>query len=391
MPEAVIVEALRTPIARGKQIIGELSGLHAAELLAKSYQGVVEKAGLDYADIDQVYSGCVTQAGEQSNNIARNAWLSMGKDYSAGCTSVDTQCGSAQAANHLVQALIAAGQINIGIAAGVEAMSRVGLGANAYNGPGFFQTADWPWDSTPDQFQAVERIVKNRGLTRADVDAFACESQRRAKVAWEEGRFDSQIIPVEAPVLGEDGQPTGEMRTVTRDQGLRDTTVESLAGLNPVAEGGVHTPGNSSQISDGSAAVLWMSADEAKARGLKPRARIITGVVEGTDPYYLLDGPVDATARLFKNSGMGMGDIDLFEINEAFAAVVLSWAQVYNADMSKVNVNGGAIAIGHPVGSTGARLITTALHELERQDKTTALISMCCGASIGTGTIIERI
>ena len=391
MPEAVIVEAVRTPIARGKQIIGELSGVHAAELLAKSYQGLVERAGLDYADIEQVYSGCVTQAGEQSNNIARNAWLSMGKGYSTGCTSVDTQCGSAQAANHLVQALIAAGQIDIGIAAGVEAMSRVGLGANAYNGPGFFQTADWPWDSTPDQFQAVERIVKNRGLTREDVDAFACESQRRAKVAWEEGRFDSQIIAVEAPVLGEDGQPTGEMRTVTKDQGLRDTTMETLAGLNPVAEGGVHTPGNSSQISDGSAAVLWMSADEARARGLKPRARIITGVVEGTDPYYLLDGPVDATAKLFKKSGMNMGDIDLFEINEAFAAVVLSWAQVYNADMSKVNVNGGAIAIGHPVGSTGARLITTALHELERQDKSTALISMCCGASIGTGTIIERI
>jgi acetyl-CoA C-acetyltransferase len=391
MSEAVIVEAVRTPIARGKQIVGELSGVHAAELLAKSYQGLVERAGLDYADIEQVYSGCVTQAGEQSNNIARNAWLSMGKGYSTGCTSVDTQCGSAQAANHVVQALIAAGQIDIGIAAGVEAMSRVGLGANAYNGPGFFQTADWPWDSTPDQFQAVERIVKNRGLTREDVDAFACESQRRAKVAWEEGRFDSQIIPVEAPVLGEDGQPTGEMRLVTKDQGLRDTTMETLAGLNPVAEGGVHTPGNSSQISDGSAAVLWMSADEARARGLKPRARIITGVVEGTDPYYLLDGPVDATAKLFKKSGMNMGDIDLFEINEAFAAVVLSWAQVYNADMSKVNVNGGAIAIGHPVGSTGARLITTALHELERQDKSTALISMCCGASIGTGTIIERI
>lgn len=391
MPEAVIVEAVRTPIARGKQIVGELSGVHAADLLAMSYKGLIEKVGLDYPDIEQVYGGCVTQAGEQAGNIARNAWLAMGKNYSTGCTSVDAQCGSAQAANHLVQALIAAGQINIGIGAGVEAMSRVGLGANVYNGPGFFQPPNWPWDSTPDQFQAVERIVKNRGLSREDVDAFACESQRRAKVAWEEGRFDSQVISVQAPVLGEDGQPTGEMRTVSRDQGLRDTTMESLAGLKPVAEGGVHTPGNSSQISDGSAAVLWMSADEAKARGLKPRARIICGVVEGTDPYYLLDGPVDATAKLFKKTGMNMGDIDLFEINEAFAAVVLSWAQVHKADMSKVNVNGGAIALGHPVGSTGARLITTALHELERQDKTTALISMCCGASIGTGTIIERI
>ncbi len=391
MPEAVIVEAVRTPIARGKQIVGELSGVHAAALLAKSYQALVERAGLDYADIEQVYGGCVTQAGEQSNNIAHNAWLSMGKNYSTGCTSVDTQCGSAQAANHLIAALVQSGQIDIGIAGGVEAMSRVGLGANAYNGPGFFQTADWPWDSTPDQFSAVERIVKKRGLTREDVDAFACESQRRAKVAWDEGRFDSQIVPVEAPILGEDGEPTGETRMVTKDQGLRDTTMESLGGLKAVAEGGIHTAGNSSQISDGSAAVLWMSAEEAKARGLKPRARIISGVVEGTDPYFLLDGPVDATNKLFKKTGMNLGDIDLVEINEAFAAVVLSWQRVFEADMSKVNVNGGAIAIGHPVGSTGARLICTALHELERQDKSTALIAMCCGASIGTGTIIERI
>ena len=391
MAEAVIVEALRTPIARGKPIVGELSGLHAATLLAAAYRGVVEKAGLDYADVEQVYAGCVTQAGEQSGNIARNGWLSMGENYSTGCVSVDTQCGSAQAASHLISSLIADGQIDIGIAAGVEAMSRVGLGANVYNGPGFFQPADWPWDSTMGQFESAERIAKNRGLTRQDVDEFACESQRRAKVAWEEGRFDSQIIPVEAPILGEDGEPTGETRMVTRDQGLRDTTVESLSGLKSIEEGGIHTAGNSSQISDGSAAVLMMSAEEAKARGLKPRARIITGVVTGTDPYYLLDGPIDATNLLFKKSGMNMSDIDLFEINEAFASVVLSWAQVMKADMSKVNVNGGAIAMGHPVGSTGARLITTALHELERQDKNTALISMCCGAHIGTGTIIERI
>jgi len=391
MHEAVIIEAVRTPISRGKQIVGELSGVHAAELLAMSYAGVVEKAGLDFEDIEQVISGCVTQAGEQAGNVARNAWLSLGKNYSTGASSIDTQCGSAQAANHLISALINAGQINIGIAGGVEAMSRVGLGANVYNGPGFFQPPSWPWDSTPDQFSAVERIVKNRGLTRTDVDEFACESQRRAKVAWDEGRFDREVLHVQAPVLGEDGQPTGEMRTVTKDQGLRDTTMEALGSLKPVTEGGIHTPGNASQISDGSAAVLWMSADEARARGLKPRARIITGVVTGTDPYYLLDGPVDATKLLFEKTGMNLDDIDLVEINEAFAAVALSWQRVYNADMSKVNVNGGAIAIGHPVGSTGARLITTALHELERQDKTTALITMCCGASIGTGTIIERI
>ena len=391
MAEAVIVEALRTPIARGKQIVGELSGVHAAHLLAASYRGLVEKAGISYEDVEQVYAGCVTQAGEQSNNIARYGWLSLYKNSSTGCVSVDTQCGSAQAANHLVSSLVADNQIKIGIAAGVEAMSRVGLGANAYNGPGFFQPSDWKWDSTMGQFESAERIAKNRGITRQDVDAFACESQRRAKIAWAEGRFDSQIIPVEAPILGEDGKPTGQTRIVTRDQGVRDTTLEGLANLKVIHEGGIHTAGNSSQISDGSAAVLWMSKEEALARGLKPRARIITGVVTGTDPYYLLDGPIDATKLMFKKTGMTMNDIDLFEINEAFAAVVLSWARVMNADMSKVNVNGGAIALGHPVGSTGARLITTALHELERQDKNIALISMCCGAHIGTGTIIERI
>jgi acetyl-CoA C-acetyltransferase len=391
MTEAVIVEAVRTPIARGKPIVGELNGVHPAALLAKAYAGALERAGVAMEDVGQVYAGCVTQAGEQSNNLARNAWLSMGKNWTTACTTVDTQCGSAQTSTHIIDALIKAGQINIGIGAGVECMSRVGLGQNAYHGPGFFQTVPWPWDSVPNQFEMVERIAKNRGLTRDDVDAFALESQRRAKVAWEEGRFDREIISVEAPILGEDGKPTGEMRTVTRDQGVRDTTLEGLSGLKPVHEGGIHTPGNSSQISDGAAAVLMMSAEEAKARGLKPRARIISGVVAGADPYYLLDGPVNATEQLFKKTGMNMGDIDLFEINEAFAAVVLSWAKVFNADMSKVNVNGGAIALGHPVGSTGARLITTALHELERQDKNTALISMCCGSSIGTGTIIERI
>lgn len=391
MPEAVIVDAIRTPIARGKPIVGELNGLHPATVLGKVYAALVERNQLSYEDVQQVYAGCVTQAGEQSNNIARNAWLAMGKNYSTGATSVDTQCGSAMAAIGTVHGLISSGQIEVGIGAGVEVMSRVGLGANAYNGPGFFQTADWPWDSTLNQFEAAERIAKNRGITRDDVNALAVESQRRAAVAWDEGRFDSQVIGVEAPILDEEGNPTGETRMVTKDQGLRPTTMEGLEGLKPVTEGGIHTAGTSSQISDGAAGVLLMSAEEAKARGLKPRARIVTATVSGADPYYLLDGPVDATRDMFKRTGMNMGDIDLFEVNEAFAAVVLSWAKVYDADMSKVNVNGGAMALGHPVGSTGARMLATALCELERQDKNTALLTMCCGASIGTGIIIERI
>ncbi|MEM9254975.1 MAG: steroid 3-ketoacyl-CoA thiolase [Pseudomonadota bacterium] len=391
MREAVIVEAVRTPIARGKPGVGDLHDYHATKLLALSYQEILNRTGLEMSDVDYLAAGCVTQAGEQAGNIARNAWLTMGKDFTTGGTTLDNQCGSAQTANHVISAMVGSGSVNIGIAAGVEAMSRVGLGANVYNGPGYFVPEDWPWDSTPDQFSSAQRIADNRGITREMADELAFNSQARAKKAWQEGRFDREVFEVQAPVVGDDGKPTGETRTVNRDQGLRDTTKDGLAGLNPVMDGQIHTPGNSSQISDGSAAVLWMTAEEAKARGLKPRARILADCVVGTDPYYLLDGPVDATAVLFKKTGMNLNDIDLVEINEAFASVVLSWASVYDADMDKVNVNGGAIALGHPVGSTGARLITTALHELERADKTTALIAMCCGSSVGTGTIIERI
>ena len=391
MTEAVIVDAVRTPIARGKPVVGELSGVHAVDLLAMSYRALLERNGLDPVDVQQAIAGCVTQAGEQSNNIARNGWLALGENWQTGALTVDAQCGSAQAANHLVAGMIGSGQIEVGIAAGVEAMSRVGLGANVMNGPGYFRNPGWSWESCENQFQAAERIAARRGITRGDVDALACESQRRAAAAWEAGAFDRQVVPVTAPVLGEDGRPSGESREVSRDQGLRATTVEALAELKPVLEGGMHTAGNSSQISDGSAAVLWMSADEARARGLKPRARIVAGVTVGTDPHYLLDGPVDATQALLERSGMTLNDIDLVEINEAFAAVVLSWARVFEADMARVNVNGGAIALGHPVGSTGARLIGTALCELERRDRQTALITMCCGSSLGTGTIIERI
>ncbi|MEB2345128.1 MAG: steroid 3-ketoacyl-CoA thiolase [Deltaproteobacteria bacterium] len=391
MREAVIVEALRTPIARGKMGKGDLSGLHSTQLLAKVQFALCEKAGIDPGDVEQVIGGCVTQAGEQSNNIARNAWLSAGKSFTAGATTVDTQCGSSQQANHLVRALVTAGSIDIGVACGIEMMSHVGLGANVIHGPGFFQTPNWPWDQAPSQFEAAERIAKNRGITREDVDRFALASQEKAAQAVAEGRFDREILPVEAPVLDDAGAPSGKTRVVTRDQGLRPTTLEGLAALAPVLPTGMHTAGNSSQISDGASGVLWMSAEKARALGLRPRARIVQDVVVGTDPYYLLDGPIDATEALFRKTGMKMSDIDLFEVNEAFAAVVLSWAQVTGVDMAKVNVNGGAIALGHPVGATGSRLLVTALHELERRNASTALVTMCCGAAVGTGTIIERL
>src|SRR5271166_487216 len=420
MGNPVIVEATRSPI--GKRA-GWLSGLHATELLGSVQKALVDKAGIDAGDVEQLIGGCVTQFAEQSNNITRTAWLTLGLPEQVGATTIDCQCGSGQQANHLIAGLIAAGAIDIGIACGIEAMSRVGLGANA--GPDRNWRAE-SWDiDLPDQFTAAERIAKRRGITRADIDELGLASQQHAKRAWEEGRFDREISPIEAPVLDEQKQPTSERHMVGRDQGLRDTTLEGLSQLKPVLDeqkqptserhmvgrdqglrdttleglsqlkpvldGGIHTAGTSSQISDGAAAVLWMDEEKAKALGLRPRARIVSQALVGAEPYYHLDGPVQSTAKVLETAGMKMGDIDIVEINEAFASVVLSWARVHNADMARVNVNGGAIALGHPVGCTGSRLFTTALHELERSDQSTALITMCAGGALSTGTIIERI
>ncbi|MCZ6715077.1 MAG: steroid 3-ketoacyl-CoA thiolase, partial [Deltaproteobacteria bacterium] len=259
MREAVIIEALRTPIARGKPIKGELSAFHPAKLLASVQGAVVDRAGIDPGLVEQIVGGCVTQAGEQSNNIVRNAWLTLGKNYEVAGTSVDAQCGSGQQANHIVSAFVRAGSIDVGIACGVEVMSHVGLGANVINGPGFFHPEDWPWDSTPDQFQSAERVAARRGITREECDVFALRSQTHAMRARDEGRFKQEILPIQAPVLGDDGQPTGEVQLIERDQGIRESTLEGLAALKPVVEGGVHTAGNSSQISDGAAALLWMT------------------------------------------------------------------------------------------------------------------------------------
>jgi acetyl-CoA C-acetyltransferase len=392
MGTPVIVEAVRTPIGKRN---GWLSGLKAPEVLRHAQIEVIKRAGIDAGMVDEVIGGCVTQAGEQGSNVTRNAWLSAGHDvlpYTTACTTVDAQCGSAQQANHLAAGLIAAGGADVAIGCGVEHMSHVHLGANVMNGPGHYKTEPWPYDDPPNgQFGAAERIADNRGITREDLDEWGFHSQRKAKVAWEEGRFEREVAPIETPVIGDDGQPTGERQTISRDQGLRDTTMEGLAKLKPVVEGYKHTAGSSSQISDGAAAVLWMDEDKAKALGLKPRARLMHQLVTGTDPYYLLDGPVDATKKMLDRSGMAMADFDVFEINEAFAAVVLSWAQVHKPDLDRVNVNGGAIALGHPVGSTGSRLITTALHELERTDQELAFVTMCCGGSLGTASILQRL
>ncbi|WP_406691771.1 steroid 3-ketoacyl-CoA thiolase [Saccharopolyspora sp. ID03-671] len=376
MGTPVIVEAVRTPIGKRK---GWLSGLHASEILGAAQRGLLERAGVDPAAVEQVIGGCVTQAGEQAGNVTRTAWLHAGLPEQTGCTSIDAQCGSAQQATHLVAGLIATGAIDVGVSCGVEAMTRVPLGSNIGVDVGKPKPDAWDIDM-PNQFLAADRIAGRRGITREDLDRFGVRSQERAQRAWQEGRFDREIVPVR---VGDED--------VARDQGLRETSLEALGGLKPVLDDGLHTAGSSSQISDGAAALLLMDSDRAQALGLRPRARIVSQCLVGAEPYYHLDGPVQATERVLARSGMKIGDIDVFEVNEAFASVVLSWAGVHGPDMDRVNVNGGAIALGHPVGSTGARLLTSALHELERRDGTTALVTMCAGGALSTGTIIERL
>ncbi|MGH3206530.1 MAG: steroid 3-ketoacyl-CoA thiolase [Trebonia sp.] len=376
MGTAVIVEAVRTPVGRRG---GALAGMHAAEILGAAQGALLDRAGLEPAAVEQVAGGCVTQAGEQSSNVTRTAWLHAGLPYQAGCLTLDAQCGSAQHAVHLIAGLIAAGAIGVGVGCGVEAMSRVPLRSNVGTGVGSPRPDTWDID-LPNQYLAAERIALRRGLTRAEVDAFGLRSQTLAGAAWAAGRFDREITPVKAP---------GGL--VDRDGGLRETSLDALARLKPVLDDGLHTAGTSSQISDGAAAVLVADAARARSLGLRPRARIVAQCLIGAEPYFHLDGPIAATERVLAASGMTLADIDLFEVNEAFAAVVLSWLRVLAPDEGRVNVNGGAIALGHPVGATGARLITTALHELERRDASTALITMCAGGAMATATIIERV
>jgi len=385
----VVVAAARTPIGKRN---GWLAGLKAVELLRRVQLEVIARAGVEPGEVEQIIGGCVTQAGEQSLNVTRNAWLSTGQDPAVGCTTVDVSCGSAQQATHLVAALIAAGSIDVGISCGVESMSRVPMGVNLYHGPGHYKTRDYPWDDPPNaQFGGAERIARRQGISRSDADAYGLVSQQRAARAWAERRFDREVTPVVAPVLDQDGAPTGESREVRRDQGLRDTTIEALAKLRTNVDGAVHTAGTTSQISDGAAAILWMSWKRARELGLRPRARLAHQAVVGADPYYLLDGPVVATERVLQRAGMKLRDVDLSEVNEAFAAVVLSWVAAHDADPERVNVNGGAIALGHPLGASGARLLVTALHELERAGAETALVTMCCGGALGTASLLQRL
>ncbi|MEI2655421.1 MAG: steroid 3-ketoacyl-CoA thiolase [Microthrixaceae bacterium] len=392
MSDVVIIEAVRTPIGRRN---GGLASVHPADLLATVLSEVIVRSGIDPAEVGQVVGGCVSQVGEQSFNVARTAWLTAGLPQEVAATTVDTQCGSSQQATNLATALVAAGVVDVAVACGVEVMSRIPIGSNSSKKLGlgvpvpksYFERYEFA-----SQFEGAERIADKWGISRADCDAFGLQSQERGAAAWAEGRFDSQVVDVEAPDLDEEGKPTGTSHTVSRDEGLRETTLEKLATLKPVArENGVHTAGTASQISDGAAAVLLMSAEKAAALGLTPRAKVLDTAMVGVDPVMMLTGPIDVTRHLLARTGLTIGDIDLTEINEAFASVALAWLKELGGNPETTNPNGGAIALGHPLGATGAFLITKALGELERTDGTNALITMCCGGGLGTGTILQRV
>jgi len=392
MSDVVIVEAVRTPVGRRG---GGLSSMHPADLLATVQKAAVDRSGIDPEAIGQVVTGCVSQVGEQAFNIGRTAWLAAGLPLTVPNTTVDTQCGSSQQATNLGTALVAGGVVDVALAGGVEIMSRVPIGSSGRKDLGLgipIPKSYFPRYEMTSQFEGAERIAEKWGITREDTDAFGLRSQQLAAQAWAEDRFGTQIVAVDAPDVDEEGKPTDTMHTVSRDEGLRETSLEKLAELKPVARpDGVHTAGSSSQISDGAAAVLLMTAERAEALGLTPKARIVDTCLVGVDPVLMLTGPIDATQRLFERTGLGVDDIDVCEINEAFASVVLAWQKELGFSPEQTNPNGGAIALGHPLGGTGAVLLTKALHELERTGGRYGLVSMCCGGGLGTGTIIERL
>ena len=392
MTDVVIIDAVRTPVGRRG---GGLSTMHPGELLGIAQKALIDRTGIDPAEVGQVVTGCVSQVGEQAFNIGRTAWLAAGLPQSVAATTVDAQCGSSQQATNLATTLVAGGAVDVAVACGVEVMSRVPIGSSGSKKLGFgvpIPKTYFPRYEMTSQFEGAERIADKWGISRQDTDEFGLRSQELAARAWAEDRFATQIIPVTAPDADEEGNLLDSTHTVTRDEGLRETSLEKLAQLKPVArEDGVHTAGSSSQISDGAAAVLMMTAEKANALGLTPKARVVDTCNVGVDPVLMLTGPIDATSHLLERTGMKMSDIDVTEINEAFASVVLSWAKEHKPDMDTVNPNGGAIALGHPLGGTGAVLLTKALHELERADKEHALVTMCCGGGLGTGTIIQRV
>jgi acetyl-CoA acyltransferase len=383
--EVVIVEAARTPIGRGHKEKGYYKDTHPNTLLGASYRAVIERSGIDPAQVENVIAGCVQQFGPQGLHVGRNAWLQEGFPIETSATTIDLQCGSAQQAVNLAASQIASGVHDIVIGGGVEHMGMLPFAA------GMKTQEDFGYAFTPELMEkhnivgqglGAEMIADKWEIPRSELDELAVRSHRLAHQATEEGRFEREMIPM---------QVNGD--TYVTDQGIRpDTNLETLSQLKTVfREDGRVTAGNASQISDGAAAVLLMSADKAKELGLTPRARIVDQTTVGCDPVLMLEGPIPATAKILERNNMTIDDFDLIEINEAFAPVVAAWYREHNPDMDRVNVNGGAMALGHPLGSTGARLITTLLHELERSDKEMGFVTMCCGGGLGTGTLIQRV
>ena len=383
--EVVIVEAVRTPIGRGHKEKGYYKDTHPAALLGKSYSEVISRAGIDASEVEDVIAGCVQEFGEQGFNVARNAWLQEGLPIETPATTIDRQCGSAQQAVNFGAALVAAGVHDVVIGSGVEHMGHISFadGMKTQEEYGFAFTPElMEKHKIVGQGLGAEMIADQWEIPRSELDELALRSHKLAHQATQEGRFEREMIPM--TVNGD---------TLVTDQGIRpDTTLDLLAQLKPAFKpDGKITAGNSSQISDGAAAVLLMSAEKAKALGLRPRARIVDQTTVGCDPVKMLEGPIPATRKILERNSMKIDDIDLIEINEAFAPVVAAWRRELQPDMDRVNVNGGAMALGHPLGSTGARLVTTLLHELERSDREIGFVTMCCGGGLGTATLIQRI
>lgn len=388
MTTAVIVDAIRTPLGRRN---GKLKDWHPVDLAAETLKALEERNDLDPSVVDDVVMGCVMQVGEQAANVARNAVLAAGWPESVPGTTIDRQCGSSQQAAHFAAQGVIAGAYDVVVAAGVEVMSRVPMGASMIDGKYGFPFGPKVGARYADQGGLVpqgisaELIADQWDLSREDLDRYGVRSQEFARRATDEGRFEREILPV----LGADG----EMMSV--DEGLRDTTIESLGNLKPSfraeEDGGRVTAGNSSQITDGASALLIMSEEKASALGLTPRARFVNFSLAGADPRLMLTAPIPATAKVLERAGMSIDDIDLVEINEAFASVVLAWEKEFHPDMDRVNQNGGAIALGHPLGCSGARLMTTLLNELERTGGRYGLQTMCEGGGMANATIIERL
>jgi acetyl-CoA C-acetyltransferase len=387
MRDVYIVEAARSAIGkRGKG----LAGLMPADLLAAVQVAALKRSGVPAEAVGQLIGGCVSQINQQAFNIARVAWLSAGLPLEVAATTIDAQCGSSQQATSLGAAMISAGMEEIVMSCGVEMMSRVPLGSNAAGGSPMGASYASHYQPTS-QFNGAAMIAREYQISRQDTDAFGLRSQERAIAAWENGWFDREVVAVDAPVLDKEGKPTGQTASITKDEGLRATTMDGLAGLALVPGQEIHTAGSSSQVSDGAAVVIMASEEAVKKYNLKPRARIVNTTLVGCDPVTMLKGPIPASRKVLKATGLTVNDISTFEVNEAFASVVLAWQKELQPDPDRVNPQGGAIALGHPTGSTGARLITTALHTLERTGGKYGLIAMCCGGGLGTGTIIERV